>query len=654
MVGGTFSMTGGFISAAKKGFHPVISTGGGYGTGTAGYPAAPSYNPGGGTPGGETGVVNSSFFMNYGGPFTPGQVGMLGINDGPLCLSNIYGNDQLKASFSGEQGGEQNQYTGPARIKSSGIQCFYFNDHSSYSNNDLHLGCSGKDAESFGATGGSGGGFGGKGGNFGGSPFTAGDIGYIGEDGKAGGTAGTIGIGGGIIYLKVANSSLSFPGSRTRIYANGENGGNGGNGGDGGVGGTGGRGANGNCDGGILVAPGGWGGFGEGGEGGHGATGGAAGCGGTVWVLKKSGGTHTSFGSYVNVKSGKGGKGGSAGLKFTHQGNRNARRYELPLDALSCNTPQKFELCDARVICIPEKCDCDEVFRHLGEDMTGAVSITTPVVGDWSISQAGQSTLFWNKINLELSYTKTATNGCQTIYRCKMRDGLKYIRMMDKVFAQAELTTYGGVSNDPGFNLAGFYNGKTTMSYGAHLILEYDPAPTPSTLIDYDDPINPQVTEDACAVTNDKAAKAPSKGSKGLGGGDIPGGETNEHTVEEDDVLVIGEPTGSDGEDRGDQVDGDFDEDQEIQSMERDKSTDILEGDNHVIMPTIEAIKGHIIITSPDHKQTKYTLYSMDGKLVEEGLSTKSSVKLNNLRTGIYILLIEKNTKREKIKVFVP
>jgi hypothetical protein len=330
MVGNNFVMTDGFINASAAGFstytYPISKLGEG-GKGALAVASTP-FNT---SPVGLSGVVNQSMYPGYGVPPIGGVIGAqaYGYPDAPLCIKPGGNTSQtLISSYAGGNGHLENSATVSPAINTCNIFRIWTN-HSNLSKHQLNLGCSG----AVGTRASTGGGAGGYGGNGGASNIPAGGLGQAGgagENGQDGGPAPDGGVGGGIVYLKVANSSLSFPDSRPRIYAQASNGPNGSNGGHGGKGGSGGAGADGLC--GItLVAPGGWGGFGDGGMAGSGGDGAGGGCGGTVWILKKASGTHHTFAPYVNNKTGQGGIGGASGYTYTHIGVKNARNYSAPL-----------------------------------------------------------------------------------------------------------------------------------------------------------------------------------------------------------------------------------------------------------------------------------------------------------------------------------
>jgi hypothetical protein len=633
LVGNNFTMTGGYFTAHGRGFYTTTNSGGGIGQGGPGAAAAATHVPSGGTAGGMSAVVNNVTNPTYSVPYgqnspTPQKYGDI---DGGLCLDNPGVTQIYRTSANGQDGGVANN-TLTAGTYTSGINTFYFGSHSSYPNN-LHLGCSGG-CGILGGDGGGGGGFGGKGGDINmlsGSSAT-GNPGTIGNAGKAGGNAGTAGIGGGILYLKVANSALSFPDSKKRFFTDGTQAGNGGNGGDGGEGGLGGRGANGICGSGGLYSPGGWGGFGAGGIGGSGGMGGDGGCGGTLWIIKKAGGSHSSFTNYCSYNSGGGGKGGAGGYSPNYTYTPSARNFNPLLQYMPCNSG--ITLCAPKIPCPKVKCDCDEVFRHIGVDMNGAITYNT--TGIWSLNKSGTESVFWDQVNL-LYYTRVS-GSCTTRYECRMKWWATYQEFMNKIFGQADLTSYSGTPLNPGATTAGVNGVNTTLFANGHLILEYNP--NLDILTDYDNVTNHYVDVDHCNETYNDPITIPPTGTGGIG----------EPSYDEDEVIIVKHPTGTEGLDGSEQEDGafkEFDDEQSIEKLKQDWA-EIMGFQFHVAtLPSV------VLIESKTTQDLTYKLYAMDGRLINSITSKDERIYFHGISPGAYVLVVELQGERKIKKLLI-
>jgi hypothetical protein len=662
MVGNQFSMSGGYINVSGKGFHVKYNSGGGIGIGGVGAVSASSFLPGGSCAGSNGGSVDFPTNLGYSIPYNTGVLFKDYYGESGAIL-NAVSPQKFGASNVGLNGGVANN-SSTVGTNTTGVFSFAFG-HSNYSNHDLHLGCSGN-CGMFSATGGGGGGFGGTGG----SSYlnvSSGFPGYIGQNGFPGGNAGDFGIGGGILFLKVANSSLSFSNSQKRFISKGTNGGNGGNGGDGGKGGIGGFGANGGCQSGDFVSSGGMGGFGDGGAGGNGGDAGNAGCGGTIWILKKNGGTHSNFSSYVSNGAGKGGKGGSSGYKFTFMRTPRPTNYFPALSTLPCNSPGLFSLAAPYRYCPPVVCDCNEVFRHLGEDMATDVSysnVSGSVYKITSTSNPSQSPIYWDGVDL-LSYSKV-TGSCTTKYECRMKRNDLFIDFMDKVMGNSSLMSYNGSGSLTSGLMTVGMNGVNTQlfSIGGHLIYEYNP--TLGQLTDYDDLTYPNVTAHVCDQTTGVLIFVP-----GSPNGSGPGGGSGNQTVEIpfiDDAPFVGIPNGAEGSDGSDATDGEFFEDDLVSSPIPDgrnnindlqnfykkfENVDLIEQvadqNKHYSIGSTE--NGFLIINN-DNLKGNYVIKNNLGQVVNKGdvKDLRIPVDLNN---GVYYVHLFLNNKEYFEKIYI-
>lgn len=633
MVGNNFIMNGGYFTAHAKGFHHHFASGGGLGIGGSGATQAPSYIPVGSCAGSHTASVDKNTNTAY-STFGENSFGLLGEPNGALTTT---GSILIKTSNNGNAGGLANNSQNPGTSKLG--ETYYWFGHSNYPN-DLHLGCSGKCGSNAGK-GAGGGGYGGTGGTGGpGAPFP-GNPGVAGSSGGSGGNTGSAGVGGGIIYLKVANSSFNFSNSHKRFYASASSGYNGGNGGSGGRGGKGGLGADGLCVGGFIQTPGGVGGYGDGGIGADGGDAGTGGCGGTIWVVKKVGGTHVTFGPYVNNAAGAGGKGGAPGYTPKYEKAERPKNYNPVLGSMGCNPGQIFTHSPAWTVCVPVRCDCDEVFRHLGVDMNGAVTTTTGGI-NWVISKAGQAPVYWDQSST-LFYNKVVGT-CTTKYECRMKKNSLFIDFMNKMFAQSDLQTYTGAPLNVGINSTAMSGINTQLYYGTHLVYEYDP--NLDRLTDLDNIQNPYVDVDVCPFDYDKTNVPPIP----TGGGG--GGETNPI---DDEILIINTPTGSDGNDGFSQVDGDFAE--ELTSS----SPPPLDDDhNQGFKPDVGllaevgtiALANKIEIKNDSKLDIDYYLYSMEGKMIYHEKNTENFT-ISNIASGVYLLILTKDNIKDSRKLYV-
>ncbi len=634
MVGNNFIMNGGYFSAHAKGFHHHFASGGGLGIGGSGSLQAPSYIPVGSCAGSHSASIDKTT-----NNFLENSTGKLGEPNGALTATVL---TNINTSYNGITGGLANNSQNPGTSKSG--ETFYWFGHSSYPN-DLHLGCSGKGGSNAGkgAGGGGHGGTGGAGRSGAAFPGNPGVPGSPGSPGGTGGNSGGAGVGGGIIYLKIANSSFNFSNSNKRFYASASSGHNGGNGGNGGLGGKGGLGADGQCVGMILQTPGGVGGYGDGGIGADGGDAGTGGCGGTIWVIKKSGGTHATFSPYVNNSAGAGGKGGARGYTPSYEKAPRPKNYSPLLGNMTCNPGPTFTHSLASTVCVPVKCDCDEVFRHLGVDMNGAVTISTGGT-NWAITKAGQAPVYWDQSNT-LFYNKVVGT-CTTKYECRMKKNSLFIDFMKKVFAQSNLQTYSGTPVNVGINSTTMSGINTQLYKGAHLVFEYNP--NLDRLTDMDNVQNPYVDIDVCPYDYDKTnVSQPPIGSGGGGSGEIP--------PIDDEILIISTPTGGDGNDGNSQNDGNFEE--ELSSSnpkplgeDHDQGFK-TEGDLLNEVRSI-ALINKIEIKNDPKFDIDYHLYSMDGKMIYHAKNAENFT-ISNIASGNYLLIVSKDNIKVSRKLYV-
>lgn len=634
MVGNNFTMNGGYINVHAKGFYSYFNTGG-LGQGGTGATAAASHIPGGTGQGGQPASVDNTLYPLYFNDvkWFNNLSGKIGEPNGVLKVTGGI-NPDIFVGNKGSNGGIANNVQNQGTNTTFEIRHYY--SHSIYPT-DLHLGCSGE-CGSKGGIGAGGGGWGGTGGatctlrN----PVILGQPGQQGQNGSNGGNAGHAGRGGGILLLKVANSSLNFTNNQTRFYATGSSGENGGTGGDGGLGGKGGDGGNGHCNNGILP-PGGKGGFGDGGKGADGGDAGSGGCGGTVWIIKKSGGTHSNFQPYVSNSKGSPGTGGSPG--YTHTVNKVARSKNfspVPLSAMPCNPGGTLTMADGNV-CIPLKCDCDEVFRHLGSDMNGAISISTAGT-NWEISKPGQESVFWNKVNL-LYYTRVLGN-CTTRYECKMKNQTLYSTFMDIAFRQIDLKSYNGSPLNAGVSQTNMSAGKTQLfAPGMHKVFEYDPIT--DRLTNYDDLSNPYVDVDVCSLDQYKIST----------GGGSGGGSNGDDNVTEDEVLVDKTPTGGYGENGNDQQDGNYNETDEQTPPPVNFNYDSYSNTGQIFFIQDD---GYIhMLTGENNNEVSYTLIDASSKIIKSGKAI-DKIPVHNIPTGFYIISIKTPLNSISRKIYLP
>ncbi|MDI1234316.1 MAG: T9SS type A sorting domain-containing protein [bacterium] len=667
MVGNNFIMNGGYFNVSGKGFPAkFLSPTGSIGVGSNGAPAATTWALGGSCLGSHTGSVDRTLYPAY-NTFSESNNGLLGEPDAILKATNTL---PLQTSYNGATGGPANNVVSNGSTSSPTDFIFSFL-HSIYSSNYLVLGCPGTYGEHS-ATGG--GGWGGKGGNLYGNTVS-GQLGVKGEDGKKGGNAGIAGVGGGILYIKVANSTLNFANNQVRFSAAGSNGGNGGNGGDGGRGGKGGLGADGGCNSGGFVTSGGVGGYGDGGNGGNGGDAGSGGHGGTIWILKKSGGTHATFSTYSWNPMGKGGKGGAPGFKYSITKTPRPINYSPAFSLLPCNINKNFHFGGQINYCPAVVCDCDEVFRHLGSDMAGGVNYTNTSTTTFNInstSNPGQPPIYWNGGTGLLYYTKV-TGSCSTRYECKMKRSEVFLEFMDKVSGKAQLMSYNGSGSLNSGIISTNMNGINTVLYSlnGHKIYEYDPLL--KRLTDFDDIINayPYVDVDACVETNGVIG-----GSSGGGAGTGNGNGINEHPTE-DATPIIGVPSGNRGADANiTNFDGSFYENDNLPlpPLNNDGSQNGTNIDIHSLTSNIEhTFKGtfndvdstftrdDFVINSDVNQLTlvnnkKYhgrvVIINSVGQQVYTGNLTEETITLT-LPTGVYIINIFGNYSHYATKIFI-
>jgi hypothetical protein len=629
MVGNDFAMSGGYFDVHAKGFYPHFPTGG-LGAGGTGAAGRTTHFPGGATQGSHSASVDVNQQSAYSTAYTPnsGSDGMYGETDGALhYVGTGTPTKQFYTSHNGQNGGTANN-TGSPGSATTGEVNYNSVGTSSYPGS-LILGGSGV----AGTNGGAGGGGGGKGGTGGGTnntrPTSGSPVaGSNGNAGFTGGGAGAGGAGGGILIIKVANSDLSGLSSASKHFiASGSQGANGSNAGDGGMGGEGGLGAEGGCNG-DFVTPGGIGGTGDGGVGGNGGDAGSGGKGGPVWIIKKNGGTHSTFNSHVNNLGGKGGRGGAPGYTATHVNTRRPRNYENPgLSGLGCLNGE-FDHAPGKTQCPSIVCDCDAVFDYLGTSLNGTVAFSG-AGANWQISKGGLD-VHWDKTNYVLYYESTVS-GCTTRYECRMKWQTTYLEFMDKVFGEADLETYSA-GGSPGIDAVSMSGSKTRLlAPGGHIMMEYDPAL--DRLYDLDNLTQPYVDVDVCSY--DYSVQS---GGGGGGGGQVP----------DDEVLIKREPTGNYGADAGGTpVNGDQEETSSDGPIPPDQENDVLSDIKTSLRPNeIEVINHQGILVN-------YELYTITGQKAG-AYSSKETFIIPISASGIYILKMQSEKGSTTRKLYIP
>ncbi len=667
MVGNQFTMSGGYLNVTGKGFNVKFNSGGTLGVGGNGANALSGYISAGSCMGSNGGSVDFPTNLGYSIPYLSGSAGLNYYGEAGAIL-NANSLKNFGASIKGNPGSISNNPL-TSGTNTNGVINFTFS-HSNYSTNDLHLGCSGN-CGFHSASGGGGGGFGGTGG----SSFrniTPGYIGYKGENGKKGGNAGEAGAGGGIIYLKVANSTLSFGNSQKRFLSYGTNGGNGGNGGDGGKGGMGGFGANGGCQSGDFITSGGMGGLGDGGNAGNGGDGGNGGCGGPIWILKKNGGTHSNFSNFVSSIAGKGGKGGSSGFKYTFTRTPRPTNYSPSLSGSVCNNPIVFTFASQYKYCPPVVCDCDEVFRHLGADLSTDVRYSNVSGAKYKIisnSNPSLEPIYWDGTDL-LSYSKISGT-CTTKYECRMRRNDLFIDFMDKLFGKSDLLSYSGTGSlISGLVSVGMIGSKTQLySNAGYLIYEYDP--NTGRLTDYDDFKNPYVTAQACDQTTGALVWTPPITGSG------PGGTNTVEIPFIDDAPFVGNPTGNSGLDGNDAGDGEFFEDNLVSTVNHENNgfqianSELFdEIDNKIFEKVgnssnsgfednlnnyflIRYLDNDLLIKNIINETGSFSIINNLGQEISSGILLAQCQNVMNLKSGIYYVKIKLKNREFIKKIFV-
>jgi len=638
MVGNQFTMSGGYFDVSAKGFYPHFPSGG-LGTGGAGASGGTSVTPPGATAGSNSASVDVNQEPAYNVAFTPnsGSAALYSETNGALWANTT--TTTLNTSFNGQNGGQPNDAGSPGSATSGEVN--YNSVTTSSYPGTLILGGSGV----AGANGGAGGGGGGKGGTGGSTnstspvPLASPLAGSNGNTGENGGIAGAGGAGGGILYLKVYNSDLTgIPNNQKRFVAVGGQGANGGNGGDGGMGGAGGLGAEGNCVGspGIITTPGGVGGYGDGGKGGNGGDAGSGGLGGTIWILKGVGTHTTAFSSFADNLGGQGGRGGAPGYKSMHTNTRRPRNYASGgLSNLPCNSLGVFDHAPAINYCPPVSCDCDEVFDYLGS-MAGSVSYSASG-GFGNISPAGGgggAPVVWDFTNHVLYYEVSNTCGGNTRFECRMKKQATFGEFMDKVFAIADLETYGGMSLNPGIDAVAVSGGNTQLlAPGGHLMLEY--FPLQDKLYDFDAIAQPYVDVDVCPFDYEVEA-----GNSGGGGG---------QTVPEDDILIERTPDGNYGADAGaTPTNGDFEEQGSVSAPAP------LEGQKDQLPEIRTLVKPNgLNIEYAGQKPVQYELYGINGQLLGR-YESHTSMQIPLTAPGMYLLKIQSENRLAVRKLYIP
>jgi hypothetical protein len=472
-----------------------------------------------------------------------------------------------------------------------------------------------------------------------------------------------------VMYFKIHSWDVhsdirGLNGKYKLFYADGGQGDNGIDGEDGGLGGEGGDGGLGECDPinpNALNAAGGWGGFGLSGIGAGGGDAGNGGKPGTIWIIKNSSGSFTpsSFSGYVSLRGGKGGGGGRGGYSGIFTANFEPRNYGIWTEffnVMPCNTNPPYELCAIPEPCAIIQCDCDEVFRHWGENGLATFTIdatTNPSL--WEIAfLSGSESIFYNA-NDRILYLEKVVNTCNVRYNCDMTRKDIFDNMLKKMAPDmTDLKSYKpspGTKLDVGmtlgsYNAGGSFETELFAENPTHRSFVY--YPQSKVLIDVDDPARPFVFAGNCSEEEKIYAQGTGVTS---GTGGPSGGSGNPVEPGVQTVKVQKQKTGPDGKDGDDENDGLFNDlfeesdgpavfdEEHISSLE---NHDIANPKNFISkyeMIYSGTVEISMIETIPDAGICK--IYSMDGKLLATDKIVSGKVRFNNLSAGVYIIKLE-------------
>lgn len=653
IVGGGLTINGGWFNVSGKGYMNTADLGSG-GPGATALPLnsmPPSTNPVG--VGGDlainspTGNICHQFAVPPPWNVTPG--------------------------FQGNSGDDANNPMDPGTSTSSHTT-YHPGTVSDYSNGLLRMGQAGD----FGMNAGHGGGAGGHGGSGGntGNNLTFGASGLFGQNGESGGNPNKGGRGGGVMYFKIAgwvtpSDIIDLGGKYKLFYADGGQALSGTHGGDGGIGGEGGDGAEGFCNA-DLDAAGGWGGFGTSGIGAGGGEGGNAGKPGTIWLIKKSGGSYTppSYGPYASLRGGKGGGGGSGGYSTIFETNFEPRNYPVPFNTLPCNTfMPKYELCAIPMPCEDVVCDCDEVFKHWGEN--GSTGFTVDITTNpdlWEIDFTSAQNIYYDAIQ-KMLYVEKNIYGCNIRYNCEMIKSSTFHTMMKKATTQIDLEKYkpsSGTDLKVGVNVSSYNassGGFETELFGGsptHRVFVYEPYI--KTLTDVDNVNKIKVTTGNCGEKQRIYFQGLGFLGTEPGLGSLGGPFSIGYYAEIQRILVKDIKTGPDGEDGIDELDGEFDdlfEETEGPMAHQDETTGIedkeIDFNKNFIVKSVILYSGNIELTMikqiPDGSICK--LYAIDGKLLSSGKIQDSKIQFNYLTSGVYIVKVASEGKTYAQRILI-
>jgi hypothetical protein len=655
IVGGGLTFNGGWFNVSGKGYMNTADLGSG-GSGATAQPKG--FDPNGGHPGG------------IGGDFQA--------NGSNICHPNLIPPPWVIAKGDDGEDGDGPNNNGNNGTSTSNHTPYHSGSVSNYSNGLLIMGQAGD----FGMNAGFGGGAGGHGGNGGadGSGLVLGLSGSQGQNGGDGGNPNKGGRGGGVMYFKIAgwttHSDITNLGGKYRLfYADGGQALSGTHGEDGGLGGEGGDGGEGDCNPTPLpnlFAAGGWGGFGLSGIGAGGGEGGNAGKPGTIWLIKKSGGSYSpsSYGPYVSLRGGKGGGGGSGGYSAIFDSNFEPRNYPVPFNTLPCNTGPPYELCAIPMPCEDVVCDCDEVFKHWGENgsTTGFTVDITSNPNLWEVDLAPAQNIYYDAIQ-KMLYVEKNIYGCNIRYNCEMIKSSTFHTMMRKATAQIDLETFipsSGTDLDVGVDVSSYNassGGFETELFGGnptHHVFTYNPST--KTLTDEDHKEKIKVSTGNCG----EKQRIYFQGlgfigtEPGIGG---PGGPySTGYYAEIQRILVRDVKTGPDGDDGDDEVDGEFDdlfEESEGSLVHQDETTGIeekvLDFNKNFIVKSVVLYSGNVELTMmkqiPDGSICK--LYAIDGKLLSSGKIQNSKIQFNYLTSGVYIVKVASEGKTYAQRILI-
>ncbi len=501
-----------------------------------------------------------------------------------------------------------------------------------------------------------------------------------GLNGGNGGDPAQGGRGGGTMYLKFANTTISSKITAVSGYklffGDGQQGGNGEQGANGGNGGVGRIGQDGICANGTeLATTGGWGGFGKSGRGAGGGEGGNGGKPGTIWIIKKSPGTHpSSLTAYCSIKGGKGG--GRGGYSKIYYENYSARNYNPALNSTNypCLNGVNYTICPIiPAPCRDEVCDCDMVFKHWGEDGTLGTgytvdATTNPNVWELQFSN-GTPTIYFDRNTKNLYYYKISTlynagglpYQCTTKYNCYMVKQDMFLDIMKKAYKVSPLQTYtppntgGNVTvgtNYATYNAIPFVGSFFTNIYfnnNGHPVLKYDPAT--DVLTDLDNPGKRTVQAMNCDATFEILPN-------GNGGGNPP-------ELEVQNIIIKLEKTGDDGAEAPDETDGNDPDNMSEQNggglpppPNNDNNDGEVETTFIAYQPSIvKNINQQLDITLKAQEISQWqtcSLYTADGKLLGTKTLENGKVLFAYPTAGVYIIIFNGNGKTTSQKVLTP